>query len=134
MKYGVPHYDHEGRLTGVAYDDDGDGVFDDYEAVVAKPISSGDDYSVVGSDRDGDGIYDDTTFVIHAGTQGKSSSPDRQTYYHHSPSSSPSAGQSFFSITEKLKGIGIAVLALTGLSIISYVIVFIIALVYGIVA
>ena len=134
MKYGVPHHDHEGRLTGVAYDNDGDGIYDDYEEVVSRPLSSGDGYSVVGSDNDGDGVYDDVTFVAHAvKTPEKTSSPDRQTYYH-SPSKRNYSGKSFFSTEEKLKIAGIVVLVLASLSFLTYVVVFLIALVYAIVA
>ena len=137
MKYGVPYYDNEGRLTGVAFDHDGDGTYDDYEAVVSDPIASGNGYTVIGSDHDGDGIYDDTTFVVssNGNTRERASSSDRQTYYHNNTKSSMKAsGQSFFTTKENVKGFFFAILALSIFSLIVRFMFWVIPFVYRIFA
>jgi len=122
MKYGVPHYNSDGRLTGMAYDNDGDGIYDDYTEVVSDPISSGDGFSVVGADNDGDGIYDDHVYVVHSNAAGNTTgntTNTRRESYSHGPTSNSYSSQPIFSTKGKLKAFIITLLVLAGIGILS---------------
>ena len=127
-KYGVPDYDHDGRIIGICYDNDGDGIFDDYETVVSDPISSGDEFMVIPSDHDGDGTYDDSTFVVCPTPSHSHRSAKREevssSETHYPPSS---GGGSSFSSKAKKKTLLIILASLVGLAILGRIITFIIA-------
>ena len=131
MKYGVPHYDSDGRLTGVSFDNDGDGVFDDYQQVHST-ISEGDDASIIGADIDGDGVYDDTIYVSHRRKSydfpTSSESAKGETGSSYSSSRTHYSGRGLLSGKQKLKIALIILGALVGFAAIKSFLMIIIAI------